>query len=249
MVQFEHGWQGMALMAMLLGTGIQAQVPAPPPPHRQLWDLGQYSWLRLAAKEGNAPGNDVPTVVSVEFLVQRLGSIRATTADGEEALFGAGELATLAKAMAAALSQEGPGEDLLLFSTSRRSQGFLSSPLAVTARLFLKDGALNIIVQEARMEILGYPPQSDWSRFEYGSRNHASKVALQSPTAQARRGDWLSFVLEPAPAPALVEPPKPAAPVHPEQEERLRALKHLLDEKLITDKEYKAKRAEIIKSL
>jgi len=99
--------------------------------------------------------------------------------------------------------------------------------------------------------VLGrYSPDGDWSKINYGSRVRPSQVTLRCPGALSRRGDWLVFPLDQAPPPPPVAAPKPVqAAAHPEQEERLRALKHLLDEKLITEKEYKTKRAEIIKSI
>jgi len=251
------GLIGAWLPARALGEEAARGLPAPAPQaepglsRRTFWDLGHYTWLRLTPKEKGSAPNDDRNRVDAAPLVQRLSSVRASTPDGDEALFAPAELAGLARAMGEALSTAGPGEDLLLFSSSRRSQGFLSSPLAVAARLFLKDGALNLIVQDARLEVLGhYDPASSGSSIEYGSRSRASKVVLACPGALSRRGDWLVFPLDQAPPPPPVAAPKPVqAAAHPEQEERLRALKHLLDEKLITEKEYKTKRAEIIKSI
>ena len=260
MGQVKHGLQAAVLAWGLCGAGLPVPAQAQPAPqaapaarsHRTFWDLGHYTWLRLAAREAGAAPNDAPNPLEVAPLVQRLGSVRAATPDGQEALFAAEELNGLSSALGEALSVAGPGEDLLLFSSRRRSQGFLSSPEAVTARLFLKDGALNLIVQEARLEVLGhYDPASSGASIEYGSRTRGSKVVLTCPGALSRREDWLVFTLEHVPAPPPVAaPPKTAPPdAHPEQEHRLRDLKHLLDEKLITEKEYQTKRTEIIKSL
>jgi len=271
MREVRHGL-GTALLAwglLVPGLPAAAQAPAPgaqgtagpvsqappaatpAPPHRTYWDLGHYTWLRLAPREAGAALNDAPNPREVAPLVQRLGSVRASTPDGEQGLFAPEELAGLGRALGEALSVAGPAEDLLLFSSFRRSQGFLASPQAVAARLFLKDGALNLIVQDTRLEVLGhYDPDSSGASIDYGSRTRTSKVVLTCPGALSRRGDWLVFTLEQPPAPPA--PPVAAAPKadgHPVQEERLRALQHLLDEKLITEKEYKVKRAEIIKSL
>jgi hypothetical protein len=259
MKHVKDGLKAAAMAWVLLGSCAPAPLLAgdPPPaspakPHRIFWDLGQYTWLRLTPREPGAALNDPQTPVEAAALTQRLGTIRATTSEGVEALFAPMELAGLAKAMGEALSLAGPGEDLLLFSSSRRSQGFLSSPLAVSARIFLRDGALNIIVQDARLEVLGrYAPDGDWSKIDYGTRGHASQVTLSCPEAISRRGDWLVFALDKVPAvPAVPPVPKPVdASIHPVQEKRLRDLLHLREEKLISEKEYQAKRAEIIKSL
>ena len=255
MKHVKNGWRMMAVAWALLGLGpsaraltVDAPPAAPAQPHRDLWDLGQYTWLRLTPREKGAAQNDPQAALEMEPLLQKLGTVRASTPDGEEALFAPAELAALGKALGEALALADPGEDLVLFSASRRGHGFLTSPLAVAARLFVKDGALNVIVQDTRLEVLGrYSPDGDWSRINYGSRTRPSQVTLRCPGALSRRGDWLVFALDRPPA--KVVPPPPPPPGHPEQEQRLRDLKHLLDEKLITEKEYKAKRAEIIKSL
>ena len=260
MKQLKDGLAAAAVAWMVLGLTPSARALAADAPqaraaepHRAFWDLGQYTWLRLTPREKGAAGNDPQSDLDMAPLLQKLGTIRASTPDGEEeALFAPTELAGLAKAMGEALALADAGEDLVLFSSSRRGHGFLSSPLAVSARLFLKDGALNFIVQDPRLEVLGrYSPDGDWSKINYGSRARASQATLRCPGAVSRRNDWLIFALD-RPAPAVVAPPAPkpaAVSGHPEQEQRLRDLKHLLEEKLITEKEYQAKRAEIIRTL
>lgn len=246
--------------------GAAVPVAAPAKAHRTHWDLAQYTWLRLVPREPGSAPNDAPVAVSAEALLQKLEPIRVVTPDGEEALFSAQELAFLAKAMGEALSSADPSEDLVLLSGSKRGAGFLSSPLAVTARLFMKDGRLNLIVQDPRLEVMGrYSPQSDWPKYEHGSRKAASKTVLGCPGAEVRRADWLVLapglpaavpVATPAaavpgvnPAPVALVPkavgPEPSA----DPAARLRALKRLRDENLITEAEFQAKRGEIIKTL
>jgi hypothetical protein len=128
----------------------------------------------------------------------------------------------------------------------------------VTARVFVRDRGLNLIVENTRLELMGrYDPSTDWPKIEYGSRTRASKATIACPGALARRPDWLVFALDtPEPAPAAVPvpvqapavaAPAPAAPGG--AEERLRALKRLREENLITEQEYQAKRADILKTL
>lgn len=115
--------------------------------------------------------------------------------------------------------------------------------------------------------------------FRFGSRGAAGSVKLSSPDATATRGDWLAFALAPkaatpmaapvvapaaaataapaaparaaAPAAAPVTPAGPArdARFYDEQEQRLRSLKRLRDQNLITEEEYQAKRKEILQAL
>ena len=253
-----------AVAAVLAGAVLSGPPLAAAPKtaaHRTRWDLGQYAWIRLVPHEKGASDNHHPAPVALDALVRKLGAVRATTPDGEEALFFPAELAGLKTALAEALALADPGEDLLLVSGHKRGTGFLGSPLAVTARMFVKDRGLNLIVENTRLELMGrYDPATDWPKIEYGSRTRASKAALACPGALSRRPDWLVFALDAPETPAVAVPapvatPLPAAapPAVPgvpaSAEERLKALKRLLEENLITEPEYQAKRAEILKSL
>jgi len=245
----------LALLAsFLFGFPAMAQaapsVPVAAKPHRTTWDLANYTWLRLVPREKGSAPNDAPLPVSAQTLIRQLEAIRALTPDGEEALFSGPELGFLAGAMAEALATADPSEDLVLLSGSKRGAGFLSAPLAVTARLFVKDGRLNLIVHDTRLEVVGsYSPQSDWPKYEHGSRSQASTANLRGPGALLRRADWLAFTLEP-PAPAALPTPRPQAhPAFADQAERLKNLMRLREENLISDQEYQAKRAEILRSL
>ena len=157
-------------------------------PHRTFWDLAQFTWVRLKPQEKGAAPNDAQVRVDGDALQSRLAPVRLASPDGDEPLFGKDELKILQGALAEALTVADPAEDLILFSSSRRAQGYLSSPLAVAARLFVKNGALNLIVQESRMEVLGrYSPDSDLSKIEFGSRVRASTVSSSSRAKVAMR--------------------------------------------------------------
>jgi hypothetical protein len=269
MGKVKDGLRAAVAAAVLAGAALSVpSLAAAAPrsaPHRTRWDLGQYAWIRLAPREKGASDNHHPAQVDLDTLVRKLGAVRATTPEGEEALFFPAELAGLKTALAEALALAEPGEDLLLVSGHKRGSGFLGSPLAVTARMFVKDRGLNLIVENTRLELMGrYDPATDWPKIEYGSRTRASKAALACPGALARRPDWLVFALDVPEAPAVAAPapaaaPVPAAaapavlpagPVAPASaEERLKALKRLREENLITEPEYQAKRAEILKTL
>lgn len=252
-----------------------APVPAlaaPASSHRSTWDLARFTWLRLRPRETGALPNQHPGQLDAQAVLAMLGGVRAVTVDGEEALFAPAELAALAGPLVEALNGADPGEDLLLLSGHKRGAGFFAAPTAVVARLFLQEGGLNLIVQNARLDDLGrYTPQSDWPQYDYGSRSKPGKAVLSAPGATQRRSDWLRLPLpaaRPVAAPSAVAAPLPAAvaapvsapvamvaappqatPVYADQAERLRGLKRLREEGLLSEAEYELKRQEILKTL
>lgn len=148
------------------------------------------------------------------------------------------------------------------------------APTAVTARLFVQGGQLQLIVRDARFEFYDtYRGTHQPPRFDFGSRTANGSASLRSAGATNRRADWLSIPLVPvsvqaapanpampAAAPAAVAPtPSPAAaPVvrkpldaagAEDIERRLETLKRLRDKGLITEEEYQHKRKEILQLL
>jgi hypothetical protein len=147
-------------------------------------------------------------------------------------------------------------------------------PQGLTARLFVREGALNLIVHDARLAFMDrYLAENTLPKFQYGSRQTASTESLQAPGATNLRPDWLALPLTTTPATAPVAAPA-AAPVVPAavqaaapvaapappastrdaafyeaQAQRLKALKKLRDENLLTEAEYQEKREAILKTL
>ncbi len=202
-----------------------------------------------------------------------------TAGIGDEPLFGVSELADLLESLHDALAVAAPNEDVLLVSTSRRGGGLLTAPTAVTARLFVVGDRLNLIVHDNRLEFFGqYRGAGTLPTFVFGSRANPSLSSVRHPAAAARRGDWLEIPFAaanaavalpmPAPvapaAPGAVAAPMPAAPAavapaaparardpafYEEQELRLKSLKRLRDNNLISEEEYQQKRREILQTL
>jgi hypothetical protein len=242
------------LAACLLLLALPA-IPAP----RQ-WALDEFSRIELSAKEARAPANNQPLRVDAAALQAQLAAVRLHTRDGEQPLFGTDELALLVPALVQALAAAGPDDDVLLLSTARRSGGF-DVPLALSARLFMQGEALQFIVHEARRDfIAAYRRTRLMPRFAYGSRNAAGGSQLSSATAESRRADWVAMpvsmpVAAPVPAPVSALPPSaapPASAAAPGQsalERRLRDLKRLLEQALISDDEYQALRRDALQKL
>jgi hypothetical protein len=177
------------------------------------------------------------------------------------------ELADLAPAISKALAAASPADDVLLLSTSRRETGFLSVPLSVTARLFMQDSALNVVINDVRLDAL-----SAWRAarvlptLRFGSRTTASAAALRGKAAAPRRTDWLAIdvtavdavstraAATPSPPRAtgdenkLADRPRDAG-YFDAQAQRLKGLLGLREQGLISEDEYQRKRGEILQAL
>jgi hypothetical protein len=236
------------------------------------WKLGSFTWVKRVPAEPGAPANAHPAVITEAAIQALLAPIQAKDMGKDVPLFGKDDLKDVPKALSEALSLAQPGEDLVLLSTNKHGSGlrggFLERATGLTARLFVRDGALNLIVHDARMDFMDrYLVDNMQPTFVYGSRQKASAETLQAPQATRLRGDWLTFSLAvPAPiaatlpvvAAAAAAPPKAApepAPVardaafYETQTQRLKVLKQLRAEDLISEAEYQEKREAILKTL
>jgi hypothetical protein len=253
----------LAPVAALAAPGGQTQ-----------WKLSKVTWVQRAPAEPGAPANAHPAALSAEALQVLLDPVR-TPVEGEDVpLFAKEELKVLTKALSEALALAQPGEDLLVLSTFKRGGSLLETPLGVTARLFVQDGALHLLVHDARLPFMDrFLVDGTLPTFAYGSRKTAAPVALQAPQATARRGDWLALPLANPPAPAPVPVPVAAAPVsaappklaaEPKPESlpalrdpafyeaqtlRLKALTRMREEGVLSEAEYQEKRDAILRTL
>jgi len=271
-----RGWLLGTMLAALAPVAAQASEPG-----QTQWRLNNFTWLKLVPAEAGAPANAHPATLSEEALVAALGPVQALVEGQSVPLFAKDELKGLARPLREALALARPGEDLILLSTFKRGGGFMEMAVGLTARLFVADSALHLIVHDARLTFMDrYSADRTLPTFVYGSRAAASGVALEAPHATGRRADWLSFPLAPVPAPAaapvaapvpapasavtpVAAPPKAAAPApapapppaardeafYEAQAQRLRALKKLRDENLLSEAEYQEKREAILKTL
>ncbi len=257
---------------------------------QRAWQWSDFSELRLAPIEPNAAANNHPINIQPEVIRQLLAPVRVPVGSGvgDEPLFGVSELADLLEPLHDALANALPNEDILLVSTSRRGGGLLTTPSAVTARVFVLGDKLNLIVHDNRFEFYGlYRGAGTLPTFVFGSRTTPSMAGVRRPGANARRADWLEMsiagaeavVAAPGVVPA-VAPSTPAAPAsasapaaaatvpaapatatptspsrardpafYEEQELRLRSLKRLHDNNLISEEEYQQKRRDILQQL
>ncbi|MBK9795090.1 MAG: SHOCT domain-containing protein [Holophagaceae bacterium] len=265
---------GWLLRPLLLALAPLALTAAPG--DQTQWKLSKVSWVKRVPAEPGTPPNAQPARLGADALQALLEPVRVRLEGGEAALFAKDELKALSKALSEALALAQPGEDLLLLSTSKRGGGFLETPLGLTARLFVAEGALHLIVHDARLSFMDrYLADGTLPKFAFGSRTEAANLSLQAPGAAGRRGDWLALPLpSPAPstpvpgvvAPAPVPPPAPAPAANPKaapeptpalrdaafyeaQTQRLKALKRMRDEGVLSEAEYLEKREAILKTL
>ncbi|MBT9524603.1 MAG: SHOCT domain-containing protein [Rhizobacter sp.] len=237
-------------------TGLWAPAVAADAPKR-VWQIGEFSQVQRVPREPGSEPNQHPRVLPPEQLRSLLASLRVLIKGKSQALFITDEIGDLIEPLSQALAVAEPGDDLLLLSTTRRGDNVLAPATGLTARLFVQSEQLHVIVHDARLEFMGawigtrIPP-----KFTYGTRSKASAVTLQSAAGQARRSDWQALPLGAAAAAVApsVAPAAPAAPArdngfYQEQEQRLRGLKRLLEQGLISEAEYQQKRREILQTL
>ena len=240
----------------------------------QIWQLGKFSFVRIVTEEAGAAPNAQPVKLDRDVLATWLRRVQMRTADGEQHLFGRNEVRSLAPALVEALASAGPGQDIVFSSAARRGGAFLAGPTAVTGRVFVVDGELNLIVHDARDDFYDqYRGTMQMPVFSYGSRNASGAVQLHCDGAPNAQADWIRIALgastaqqpqfaptllgqpassdlQPADQPAAPPPQAalPAAPGSPEGiEHRLAVLKDAYTRGLITEQEYDAKRAELVK--
>ncbi|HSI48812.1 MAG TPA: SHOCT domain-containing protein [Ideonella sp.] len=249
-------------IAPLFSAAQQAASSASKGP--RLWTVGEYSEVRLVPIEAGAPPNQHPARVPTELLFAQLRAIRTPAASADVPLFSDSELKDLVDPLSRALATASPSDDVVFVSSARRDDGSFFAPIAVTARLFVANGALQLIVHDARFDFFDRARGTHTRpAFEFGSRAAPGSAKLQSASAAAKRSDWLEMPLAmpaavapaaavPSTAPAAAASPAPRAREAvsaDEAEQRLLTLKRLRERGLISEEEYQQKRKEILSLL
>lgn len=238
---------------VLQGRPRPTRVAGQEPP--QAWNIGEYSAVRLLPIEADAAPNQHPQDLPIERIERWLSQARLQ--GGREPLFLRDEVEAVAKGVAGALRVARPDQDLILLSSARRS-GPLTPMLSITARLFVAQGALQMLVHDDRLNVVTpFRVQQVRPELAFGTRATASSVRLQRDGQPGPRQDWLAWPLTaveaqtsasapnfaPASAPSLT----PAA--DDTLEARLRRLKSLHEQGLISDEDYAHKRRSLLDAL
>jgi hypothetical protein len=240
----------------------------------QVWSDGFHDYIKLQPADAGA-SNAHPATVTHDKVKVLLKALQIKDSDDDLIpLFSPDEENYLSDEFAKGLKQANAKQDLIFFSTARRGSFIVGPKGANTGRMFVADGALHLIIgvahegYAAKLKALGKIPD-----FSFGSRAKAGKIALYGtgvtyPGGESRR-DWVALPLSDVAPKAVETPAEPAktesAPATPapvdaapapaardgkfytQQEERLRRLQDLRKKGLITDKEFEAKKQEILK--
>lgn len=230
-------------------------------PRDLAWNDGEFDQIYLST--GSAPANQQPHVLAVDIVSRALSLLKVEGKSAPVAVFDDDSARNLARGLAAALAKAGPQQDALFFVVSKGSSGLFGTKLGTSGRAFVDQQGLNIVFGEARVDFIGRYRATRLPRaFGFGSRTAASPVRLAADGMRHVRSDWVVVPLAASAAPAVLMAPAqpvqmiaaPAAPVvqddkyYAAQEERLKSLKRLRAQDLISEQEYQAKRADILKA-
>jgi len=188
---------------------------------RQLWRISDYTTIELAAREPGAPDNQHPWTVEANTLHALLQQVQLVRSGLAKPLFAIDELNNIVPALTEALARARPDQDIALVSSARHEDNTFYGITAVTARLFVVDGHLNLIVHDARVDFYDAARGSGMApHFTVGSRTAEGGSPVQSPSATNKRADWLVLGSVSAPpavlaAPAVPAPPAAVAPAAP----------------------------------
>ncbi|WP_338847286.1 SHOCT domain-containing protein [Massilia sp. W12] len=228
-----------------------------------LWSEGEFDQIRRVPAEAGAlatPARKIDGAALVPALMQ----VQA----GGKPWLDAEAAQRLAQAVAAYLAQDQAQRDGVFLLTVKSAGGFIANRNGVSGRVFADAGGVHLIIGESGVDFISAYRATRMQRaFQFGSRQQASNVRLSSPWQHKGRADWLYIPLQetrqaaPAPlsvvplaAPAAVAPAAVAPPVrdekfYAEQEMRLKSLKRMREQGLLTEEEYQAKRRVIVEQL
>lgn len=237
---------------------------------------GPFSYVRIETREPGSTPNQHPFAVAPAALRAMLEQAQLAGAKPER-LFTPKELDEIAEPLATALGRATPEQDV---SIAVNDQFGLMGPLAprqvTTARLFRRDGQLQLIVGLLRRDFESqFRGTGMLIAFEPGQRakpvERATKLAVAAGGGNVVRDDWVALATTvaapataaPAAAPAAgIAPaaaaPAAAAPAAPARDadtlyrstaDRLRALEKLYKDGLISEAEYQEKRRQILREL
>ena len=219
----------------------------------------QLGYVRIERIEEGAPPNDQPYAITATQLRTLLEKLESKKGESEP-IFNADELADITGPLSTALAKAGPREDVT-FAVSGKHGAFFQSKTVTTGRLFVKNGAVNIVFNEIHGDFEDRFRATGWlGPFIPGSRNkpaNQSVVATPGVTyGAANRQDWIQLAqntVPPAPtsrtSPAATGGSAAPADAYQDIERRLTLLKGLKDKGLITEQEYNDKRKEILQGL
>ncbi len=234
---------------------------------------GPVAYVRIETSEPGAEPNEHPDPIEAASLRAALAQVRIA---GRSAgpLLTAEELDEICAPLATALGRASPGQDVSFAVSGRHGiLGPLAPREVTTGRVFRRDGRLQLIAGLVHRdfdnqfrgtgELIAFEPGRRAGRVEPGP-----SISVPESLGTVRRTDWVALapapaapitppptvappLMAPAPAPAAVAPPPAtdADAIYRRVAERMKALKKLLDEGLISQQEYEARRSELLRDL
>lgn len=255
------------LWAVLLCLALAGCFGPKEPP--RYFDEGERHLVRLDRVDG-AARYDHPAEIDIETLqavlksivvrheVSFLNRLLTQQKDVRGAAFTPEEATLLADRLKSALAKAAPDEQAAFFLTSQKNS---LNTLVTSGVAFVKEKEVHLIFGNDRTSVSNdhhsylsrdnplhsYEPGS----FEILPQAHQRKVPPEGRRrVEAIAVDYAALVAPAAPEPVSSEEEKPAAPSEGSKlEGRLRLLKKLREEGLITEEEYKEKKAELLKTL
>jgi len=229
----------------------------------------ELEYVRVVKESVSHDGQ--PVKVEEDKLAQALDSIQYRPADGGRvrSLLNEKEVQRLSRQLKRALAEVSSGEEVVFAMIGPHgASGVFAKGDLTTGRVFVDNGNLQVIIGEARKDFLPEYLQSGYlPAFTPGNPSHRVStgwnlgVADGSPVRLRDRGDWAEIPLaalqhsarQEAPARAT-EPAQGGSQARPEPQrrtlrDRLKTLKQLHDDGLITDQDYDRKRKEILEQL
>lgn len=239
-------------IALLFWVALAANAA---PSETLVWDQGSYDYIKIRETEAGATNTHPATVTPARIRALLSGIKVRGEKDEAVTLLTAEETERLAKPLSDALRRANAKEDVIFFTSEQRGDGIFAPRLGVTGRIFVTDQTLNLIIGTAHKQFVSELRGSRvMPHFSFGSRSERSAVDLRADGARyagtQNRRDWIAWTVIGEPEPAertKVTTPDPIPRASPE--ERLRKLKQLWDQKLISEQEYKDKKSEILKDL
>lgn len=242
----------LGVIALLFWIALGANAA---PSEKLVWDQGSYDYIKLRETESGVT-NTHPATVTPARLRALLSGIKVRGEKGEVIpLLTVEEAERLAKPFSDALRRVSAKEDVIFFTSEQRGDGIFAPRLGVTGRIFVTDQTLNLIIGTAHKQFVSELRGSHMMPyFSFGSRNERGTADLQADGARyagaQNRRDWITWTAIGEPEPSeRTNAAAPGTTSRTSPEERLRKLKQLWDQKLITEQEYKDKRSEILKDL
>lgn len=161
--------------------------------------------VRLAPREPGAPPNDPPARLAPAALRAALQRVTVQAGAEQGPLFGARELDVLVGPLADALARATPEEDVV-FAIDVDARAATAPGRVTSARLFRRDGQLELIVGRARQALQARDASgeldADPHQLRPGRRavpvDPALRLAVAPGGGSLKRGDWVS--LRPGPA-------------------------------------------------